>query len=248
MEREQLCRRLQDLAARCEKTDSVVVSTFLTPTEQAEAAVWAKSARFCRLRFYGGHRDCERKAAFFLPFDLEEENLDYDAYITAVEIRASFGVPAHRDYLGALLALGVKREWIGDIRIKDQLAWVFCLPSVAGQLCELTKAGKVSVKARLTSLSDVPDPERKRKQISFTVQSLRFDAVLAETFGLSRAAAVKQIAAGSAYLDYLPCLKADAPISEGTILSLRGFGKAEITEIGGNSRKGRTFVHAELYL
>ncbi len=248
MEREQLCRRLQDLSARCDKTDSIVVSTFLTLAEQADAAAWAKRACKCRLCFFGGNRDCERKAAFFLPIDCDEEDVPFSEYLSAVEIRASFGSPCHRDYLGALIALGVKREWIGDIRIKDQTAWVFCLPSVSGRLSELTQAGKISVKASVTDICHVPEPETKRKRVTFTVQSLRFDAVAAETFHLSRTSAAKQITAGLACLNYAACLKTDAPVKEGDVLSLRGCGKAEISEIGGNSRKGRIFVSAEVIL
>ena len=89
--------------------------------------------------------------------------------------------------------------------------------------------------------------ETRRKEIRFTVQSPRFDAVLSETFRLSRTGAAKLIAAGAASLNYLPCEKNDAPVSEGDVISLKGYGKAEIREIGGASRKGRLFVSAEIY-
>ena len=94
----------------------------------------------------------------------------------------------------------------------------------------------------------MPEPERKRQAIRFTVQSLRFDAVLAETFRLSRTQAVKLIAAGAASLNYLPCLKNDAPVSEGDVLSLKGRGKATLAEIGGRSRKDRLFLTVELWV
>ena len=249
MEQEQLLRRMQDLAARCDKTGSILCSTFLTPAEQASVDLWQRrETQPCRIRFFGGHADCERKAAFFIPYYFEDTDVSLDEEISAVEIRASFGTPGHRDYLGALLGLGVKREWIGDIWLSGQTAWVFCLPSVAEQLSSLSQAGRVSVKAALVPLSRVPDPERKRKQITFTVQSPRFDAVLSETFRLSRTGAVKLIAGGLASLNYFPCLKNDTPVKEGDVLSLRGYGKAVIAEIGGNSRKGRLFIHAEIYL
>ena len=248
MEQEQLLRRMQDLAARCEKTGCITSSTFLTPAEQAAVDAWQRREAPCKILFFGGHPDCERKAAFFLPYYYEEEDFSPEEELRAIQIKASYGTPGHRDYLGALLALGVKREWIGDLWIRDQTAWVFCLPSVAEQLSALTQAGRVSVKASILPLSQVPEPERKRKQISFTVQSLRFDAVLAETFRLSRSGVVKLIAAGLASLNYLPCLKNDAPVKEGDILSLRGYGKACLKDVGGNSRKGRIFVQMEVYL
>lgn len=247
MEHEELLRRIDDLARRCEKTNHLTSTPFLTPAEQAAADQWCKRQPGPRPVFSGGSEGCERRAAFFLPDWMEPSDFNPADYISALRIDAYFGEPGHRDYLGALLALGVRREWIGDIRILGQTAWVFCLPSVTGQLSGLEQAGRVNVKARLVPLSEVPDPETKRKQIRFTVQTPRFDAVLSETFRLSRTAAAKLIAAGAASLNYLPCTKNDAPVSEGDVISLKGYGKAQIREIGGESRKGRLFVSAEVF-
>lgn len=247
MEYEALLRRTEDLCARCERSGLVTSTAFLTPEEQAEVARYC-SRRPLRPVFSGGHADCERRAAFFLPDWMEEADFDPGEFIRCVQITAYFGTPGHRDYLGALLALGVRREWLGDLWVSAQKAWVFCLPSVAGQLSGLEQAGRVSVRAEEIPLSAVPAPEQKRKTVQFTVQSPRLDAVLSEIFRLSRSSTVKLIAAGAASRNHLQCLKNDAPVSEGDVLSLKGHGKAAVTEIGGESRRGRTFVTAEIYL
>jgi RNA-binding protein YlmH len=247
MEHEALLKRIDDLYRQCEKTNAVTHTTFLTPAEQGAAVQYARGVSGCRMLLSGGKADCERRVAFFLPSWMEETDFDPEEYISALQLKAFYGIPGHRDYLGALLALGVRREWVGDIRIQGQLAWVFCLPSVAGQLSGLEQAGRVSVKAKPISLTEVPEPERKRRAVKFTVQSLRFDAVLAETFRLSRTQASKLIAAGAASLNYLPCLKNDAPVAEGDVISLKGYGKASLAELGGKSRKDRLFLTAELW-
>lgn len=247
MEHEALLKRVGDLYRQCDRANTVTHTTFLTPAEHAAVGQYAKRLPGCRLLFSGGLPDCERKAAFFLPDYLEAEDFEPGAYISAVALEAFYGEPGHRDYLGALLGLGVRREWVGDIWIRAQRAWVFCLPSVAEQLAALERAGRVSVKAAVIPLSQVPAPERKRKEVRFTVQSLRFDAVLGETFRLSRSQVVKLIAAGYASLNYLPCLKNDAPVAEGDVISLRGRGKATLAEVGGQSRKGRLFITTELW-
>ncbi len=247
MEHEALLRRIDDLARRCEKANILTSTTFLTPAEQAAVVSYVNRSSGCRMLLHGGRPDCERRAAFFLPEWMEEEAFDPGEAISALKIDAYYGTPGHRDYLGALLGLGVRREWVGDIRIDGQTAWVFCLSSVAEQLSGLEQAGRVSVKAAVIPLSAVPEPERKRKTVHYTVQSPRFDAILGESFRLSRTQAVKLIAAGAACLNYLPCLKNDAPVSEGDVISLKGHGKATVAEIGGQSRKGRLFVTAELW-
>ena len=247
MEHEALLKRIDDLWRRCDKANIVTSTPFLTPAEQAAALQYARGLSGCRMLLHGGKPDCERRAAFFLPDWLEEGDFSPEGQISALALEAFYGTPGHRDYLGALLALGVRREWVGDIWIRGQQAWVFCLPSVAEQLAALEQAGRVSVKAKPIPLAQVPEPERKRRAVKFTVQSLRFDAVLAETFRLSRTQASKLIAAGAASLNYLPCLKNDAPVAEGDVISLKGYGKATLAEIGGKSRKDRLFLTAELW-
>ena len=247
MEHEALLKRIDDLYRQCDRAGVVTHTAFLTPAEQGAAAQYCKHLPGCRMVLHGGKSDCERRAAFFLPDWMEEADFDPAEAIAALRIEAYYGTPGHRDYLGALLALGVRREWVGDIRIDGQTAWVFCLPSVAEQLAGLEQAGRVSVKAAVIPLAEVPEPEKKRRSVKFTVQSPRFDAVLGESFRLSRTQAVKLIAAGAACLNYLPCLKNDAPVSEGDVISLKGHGKATVSEIGGRSRKDRLFVTAEIW-
>ena len=238
-------RRIDDLKNRCERAGILTHTTFLTPAEQAQAEqVLQRSG--CRYDFHGGGADCERKVLFFLP-DWQEEPAPAEI-IDAISFQASFGSPGHRDYLGALLALGVRRQWLGDIRIDGQNAWVFCLHTVTAQLLTLEQAGRVSVKAKQLSLEEVPAPLVQRKALSFTVQSLRLDAVLGELFSISRSSAAKRIAEGAVSLNYLPCLKPDAQVQPGDVISLRGMGKGAITALGGQSRKGRQYVHAERYL
>ena len=86
------------------------------------------------------------------------------------------------------------------------------------------------------------------KEVSFTVQSPRLDAVLSGLFHLSRTQAAERIRAGDASLNYAECLRPDAEIRPGDVVSLRGYGKAEVKDLGGQSRKGRTYLTGNVYL
>ena len=213
METNDLIRRAEDLAARCERTSSVTATAFLTPAERMELQN-APSLRSAAVVYSGGGTECERTCAFFLPFYLTAEELDPSEYISAVHFRSFFGEPGHRDYLGALLALGVRREWVGDIRIRGAEAWVFCLPSVVKTLAELDRAGRYTVRGEEIALADVPEEEVKTETVSFTVQSLRLDAVTAGLFHVSRTTAAELIRLGSVSLNYVPCLHTDAAIRD----------------------------------
>lgn len=248
MESSELIRRAEDLLRRCEKNAILTATHFLTPAERLQLMHWAKTQPGCHLVFSGGHPDCERTVAFFLPDYMEEEWLPLDEYIRVFELSAPFGTPGHRDYMGALLGMGIGREHLGDIWVKGSTAVVFCLPGVEKYLLSIDRVGHVTVRARSLSLNEVQAPERSVKQKSFSVQSLRLDAVAGGLFSLSRTEAARQVEAGNVSLNYVVCIKCDAAVGKGDILSLRGKGKGRITGLGGTSRRGRQFVNVDLYL
>lgn len=240
-------RRMEDLSRRAEKSGSVTLTGFLTPAERLALVPWAK-ARDLGLVLTGGTGECERQCGFFLPDWMEAESFDAGEYLRAVAIRSYFGEPTHRDYMGAVLALGIRREWLGDFRILGDTCYVFCLPSVEKPLLELDKVGRCGVKCTSLAMAEVPAPERKVKTLSFTVKSLRLDAVAGELFSVSRTAAADAIRMGLVQLNYVPCLRTDASVKEGDVLSFRGRGKGAVVSLGGQSKKDRTFVNAELWL
>ena len=194
MENSDLLRRAEDLLRRCEKNDTLTFTAFLSPVERVQVERWAKTQPGCRLLVSGGHPECERCVAFFLPDYLEAEWLPLDEYIRVFELMAPFGCPGHRDYLGALLGMGIGRERLGDIWVRDNRAIIFCLPGVEKHLLSIDRVGRDTVRARSLSLDEVPNPERRVKPKSFSVQSLRLDAVVGGLFDLSRSCLISPAA------------------------------------------------------
>lgn len=246
MESNELCKRAEDLAARCERSGIVTTTGFLSPAERYELEHRLHPAD-CTLVFHGGAADCERTMGFFLPEWTEAETLDVSEYIRAVKLTAHFGTPTHRDYMGALLAMGIGREWLGDIRVDGDGAYVLCRRSVAQHLTGIERVGRVTVTAEEIPLSLIPARKIEVKEKSFSVMSMRLDAVAAGMFDMSRTECARQIAAGNVSLNYSVCLRTDAVIREGDIISVRGTGKGKVSGTGGTSRKGRLFVYAEIY-
>lgn len=243
-EKSEILRRAEDLARRCERSGGITATAFLTPAEQYELRQ-AFSGREMSLIRHGGGEECERCCVFFLPEYLSAEDFRPEEHIRCVRFQCTFGQPTHRDYLGSILAQGIGRERLGDIRIREGEAWVFCLPPVEPLLLEMDRVGRFSVKAADCPLGEVPPEEIRRETVTFTVQSLRLDAVTGGMFRMSRASAAEQIRLGLVSLNYSVCERTDAPIREGDVISLRGKGKGSVTGIGGRSRKDRLFVTAE---
>ena len=246
MDNSEFFKRIDDLADRAQRRGVLTKTGFLTPAEGYALRQYHPGSD---LMLFGGQEGCERQVAFFLPEYMEPEAFDPAEHICAVRIEAHFGTPGHRDYLGAALGLGIRRESLGDLRLFDNLAYLFCLPPVQPLLLEeLKKVGRISVSVTPCLLSEVPAQAVRAKVLSFTVKSLRLDAVTGAMFGLSRTAAAELIRMGGANLNYAPCERTDAPVKTGDVLSLRGHGKGRLKAIGGRSKKGRLFVEAEVYL
>ena len=244
-----LLASLLDKEQTCETRGYATSTRFLSMSERAlcTEAVHQAGATGHAL-FWGGYEDAERGIYLFYPDYMDEESARLSAPLALLRAHKSRSdTLTHRDYLGAILGLGIRREWVGDILVQEHGAYVFCLPSVAPALLELEQVGRTGVKAAAVELAAVPVPERKVRPVTFTVQSARLDAVVSGMFRLSRTSAAAQIRAGAVHLNYTECLRPDAPVAPGDVLSLRGAGKGSVTEVGGMSRKGRQFVTAELW-
>ena len=246
MDNEEILKRAEDLARRCEGRGVPTNTGFLTPAERY-ALEHDHALREANMLFHGGHPDAERTMAFFLPDWMEPDALDISEHIRAIRLTAAFGEPGHRDYMGAILGMGVGREWVGDILVEGHEAIALCQPSVLSHLLSIDKVGRYGVKVVEIPLDEIPAREKKTEERRFTVMSPRLDAVAAGLFHLSRTECSRQIAMGALSLNYAECFKPDAAVREGDVLTLRGTGKGRIREIGGSSRKGRLFVTAELY-
>lgn len=242
MEKSELRKRLEDLQYRCERSASPVASLFLSPAEVVEN-------QRCGAYFTGGYDDAERKIAIFIPEWMSEEDVDTSSYLNCLKIQSFFGVPTHRDYMGSILGLGISRDRIGDIVVDGDCARVVCLPSVTASIKnELSKVGRISVKVSEVALDELQMQQKKTRVITFTVKSMRLDAIAADMFGMSRTSAAEAIRQGLVCLNYVVNEKTDATVKENDIISIRGKGKGRIFEIGGKSRRDRIFVSAEIYI
>lgn len=246
MESSEFYKRIDDLAKRADSRDILTRTSFLTLSEQDALRQYYKGGR---LVLSGGQQDCERRIAFFLPSYMEPESFDPAEHIAAVRMQSHFGAPGHRDYMGAVLGLGIRRDAIGDIRVLGETAYLFCLPTVSQLLLdELDQVGRCSVSVSAVEPDEVPVPEVRVKARTFTVKSLRLDAVLGSMFGVSRTSAAELIRMGGARLNDLPCEKPDAPVKEGDLISCRGYGKGRLKTVGARSKKGRIFVETEVFV
>ena len=200
-----------------------------------------------RCVFYGGYDEAERTIAAFLP-DYADES-DCPLFVIRIKAPSAGRKLTHRDYLGSLTGLGLKREMIGDILVNDTGADIIVMEDVKDFiLMNYDKAGRTSLTTEAVSLDELRIPEARTVTVNDTVASLRLDNVISSAFKLSRAKAAEAIRSGLVFVNSIQSEKTDMQVNEGDKLVLRGKGKAYLREIGGRTRKDRLYITIERYV
>lgn len=243
-----LLARVLDKYDQWERRNIPAATGFLSPREQQLTTTLLNTAGVRSGYVYdGGYEGAERKLLVFLP-DWAEDTEGELAFLRA-QFHGAENAPTHRDILGSLMGLGITRERIGDILIAEHSADVVASPALAEFLLrEWESAGRVKLTVSSIQRWELEVPEVKVTQVRDTVSSLRLDAVVSSAFSMSRGRAAELIAAGRVNLDHFPCDKPDKQVSEGAVITARGFGKAKLAQVGGLTKKGRTGILIEKYM
>ena len=155
----------------------------------------------------------------------------------------------HRDFLGAVMGLGLRREKIGDLIVTESGCDLFVEEEVVDYLLQSElRVKRVPLKGREISLQEFEPPKPVTKEIHITVASMRLDAVLANGFGISRTKAMELIQSGKVKVNYSEKMEKDYLCQEGDLLTCRGKGRFRIGELFGESRKGKQKINIWKYI
>lgn len=241
--------KLIDKANTCLKNYEAKSTEFMNPFEIKNAMDIINSESDLKYHSDGGYEGAERSVLSIFPFYMEYEDIEAPIKFIQIDGNFKFRNVSHKDYLGSILGLGIKREKIGDILIHDD----FCQVVVSSDICDyivmnLTKVATNTVKVKEINREDLKTSEKKYKDISFTVSSDRLDCVISGIYNISRQESLKYINAERVHLNYEKITSASKTVSSGELISVRGKGRSEVVEIGGETRKGRTRVKARIIL
>lgn len=276
-EEQLLCARAVEMAAASEYAaaampfltprERLLVHDALIRCGQAERAF-----------FWGGCRGCERTMAVFLPewrmseppplpkggyegaFDAAREEwfaalltedpaLAEEIPLCALQITGSgFAELSHRDFMGAILALGIERSVLGEIAVTEEGALVFTTPEMAVYLTEnLTRIGRDSVKIRRTAPEPAMEIPRQYETVSVTAATPRIDGVVRALTNLSREEAAALVRSGMVERNYAVVPDVDKQIVPGDVLTIRGYGKYRIDRTDEETKRGRRRILCRKY-
>ncbi len=241
--------RFRDLAGRSYTQGIYTFTGFLGLAQQDIFWQQEREVSYAGYSLYGGYPDAERVVVRFG----EERELGYAVPFPIVCLhlkppQQKFAEElSHRDFLGALMNLGIDRGTLGDIRVGEKEAWLFCLDTVSEFLCQnFRKVKHTPISCSVAEADFMPAPERP-EQLTVQVSSLRVDALIAKVYNLSREKSLELFRAGKVYVDGRPCLNNDRFLKTGETVNARGFGKFRLTEGIRETKKGRLAIEVAVY-
>lgn len=193
----------------------------------------------------GGIEDAERKIILIYPDYLQYR--DMDSPITAVSIKGNIANLSHRDFLGAILNLGINRDKVGDILIHKEYVQIVLKKEISSFiLANLDRIGKQKVIANEIPLISLKSGNIKYKIKHETISSLRLDVLISSAWNLSRKDSQRLIESQKAKVNWEPIDKVAKDIEEGDTISLKGYGRFILSSIEGISKKGRIRVELKI--
>ncbi len=236
--------RVYDTVQGAEKNHSAKTTQFLNGHELSLAQrALAKSCCVC-FSAYGGFDDAERQVIAFYP-----DGVPPDWHLSVIKTSGrDIEALSHRDYLGGILALGIKRDAVGDIVIGEGCGFIICKTEIAEYIVsELKRIGNQPVSLSLCGFSEINRLPKKFREIRTTLSSLRLDAFLGAGLGVSRSDAAALVKSGRVSVDWAPSDSVSRTVAEGQTVSVKGHGRLELFGIKGETKKGRLAVVIRRY-
>ncbi len=244
-----LTARLDDLISLSAKSGTERFSKFLSESESAIASAYLKRTARSRFGCFGGHDGAER-----LIFGISPDGGPPDTSLYPVAgITAAWKDPrplSHRDILGGLISIGIRRDRIGDIAVDPdgkRAALFIHIDTLAAVLRDFDKAGGNALTVREGISDDFPLLPRLSEE-STTVSSLRLDCIVSALLKESRGHSAELIESGLIFVNGAEALKITQNITKGDKISARGFGKYKIDDCSEFSKKGKVKLKYSKYI
>ena len=245
----QIKNRFLELAKRSYEQNAFTFTGFLGLTEQSLFWEIEKDVVFAGYTLSGGNSICDRKVIRFG----KPEELGYEEEFPIVCIKITPLIKkfsdefSHRDFLGAIMNLGIDRSTVGDIFLQEKEGYVYCLESIADYIVEsLDKVKHTHIKCERIkdSLRFIKD---EGKLLEITVTSDRIDVVVSGVYHISRSESLSYFERGSVYVNGRLCTSNARNLKTGDVVNVRGMGKFIYQGIHHITKKEKSRISVQLY-
>ena len=245
----QLKERLTELARRSYEQGIYTFTPFLGLSQQQAFYEIQQEVAYAGVGMEGGSPVCERRMIRFGSVEHLGYEEEYPIRCVGIEpVAPKFAEKlTHRDFLGAIMNLGIERDTVGDIFVQDKAAMVFCQESITPYLTEqLKQVRRTPVKCIVTEVTEELRTPVLEK-ISMSVSSARIDAVISKIYNLSRNQSMELFRVGRVYVNGRLVENNSYALKEGDSVTVRGFGRFLYAGVQGETRKGKVRVSVGMY-
>ncbi|HBM79824.1 MAG: YlmH/Sll1252 family protein [Clostridiales bacterium] len=239
-EDKEFASKIIDTIEQARKNRDVKYTQFLDPAQIKMAEKIIEQFDGIKYTISSGIENCERNIIAVYPdyASFEEIKLPLDAI--CISYNTKFEKIGHRDVLGAIMSLGIKREKVGDIFFNDNRCFIVVYKDISYYvLTNMTKIKHTPVKAEYIDFKDIKSREYEYKDVMSNVASLRLDSVLSSGFGESRRSISNEILNGNVKVNWEVTEEPHFIVQEGDTISLRGRGRIILYKVLGTTKKGR---------
>lgn len=220
------------------------LTDFLDPRErQIVKTVIGEANEEIKVSFDGGDTEAERKRAIIAPYYEEKAISDFKLVLFQASFAKKFINVQHGDVMGAFLGLGLERKKMGDIIVNDNHLQVYTTEDIAMYVqTNLNAINRANVRLEEVPLSQSLDRNEVWKEQTHSVSSMRLDIIIKDIYRISRSKSAELITRKQVKVNFKTVVDPAMLVLEADLISVRGFGRSRVLEIGGKSRKQRTFV------
>lgn len=217
------------------------MTSFLDPRGQYILEVIVGSFEDMKVSYFGG-QSAERKRAIIAPSYFEPTEGDFEEVLIQINYPEKFVSIQHQHVLGTLMSLGIEREQVGDILVGDTIQFVLTKQLESYIMMELTKIKGATVKLDSIPFKDMIQSKENWNIHHSTVSALRLDVVLKEMIRKSRLIAKQLIEKKRVKVNHTLIDSPDFQLQNNDLLSIQGFGRARIIDIGGKTKKEKVHI------
>ncbi len=235
--------------------DKLEYTDFLDMYQISLVRNFMKKIEFTNYILYGGFENAERNILIIYPekYDKNMIEKNYSKILKVIRVilgEEEKGKYCHRNYLGGIVKLGIKREKVGDILVSDDGADILVKEEMADSLKQElgTLTRFENAKFELIELNNLRKQEIKVEELNIIVPSLRLDNFVSDLAKTSRSKATNIIDSERVFINGQNETKVSKQVKIGDIITIRGKGRFVVKEFCGNTRSGRFIVKIEKYI
>ncbi|EJP6471170.1 hypothetical protein NHI66_000414 [Clostridium botulinum] len=223
-------------AILAEKTGKQLFSSYFCTNNICRVSCELANFLNLKIDIFGVFKDSERQIIGFNVHD----TADFPVVLAKISYNSKFVNLEHKDFLGALTSLGIKREKMGDLVLKQNNCYVPIYEDLYEYIAiNLNHIAKSPCRIEKMDLKTQVIPEFNFQEKSIIVSSNRADSIVASLCNISRNKALDLIKSSKVFVDYDEVKSKNREIDRGSIVTIRGYGKFKMDSFIGETAKGR---------